>query len=198
MNDYYGPAGEPHDPIVCSTEADMDAALTMEAFYLISGQPVLFADLRSYYPEKNVWDLCNSGSHATYFAGKSKDPIENLKNVEFRAEGFYFPAGGASVYHIARPGEVTLARLTRSGSTTHYKMVVVHGEFVSFGPEEDEKLAAVEQDNWPHAFCRCDCTMEDFIQAMNCNHIHGTYGNWVEELRVFCRSAGIECVVLGK
>jgi hypothetical protein len=43
-----------------------------------------------------------------------------------------FPAGGHSVYHIARPGEVTL---TRGGSTTHYKMVAVHGEFVSFGAE---------------------------------------------------------------
>ncbi|TFG64058.1 MAG: fucose isomerase [Spirochaetales bacterium] len=197
LNDYYGPAGEPHDPIVCSTEADMDAALTMQIFNLITGQPVLFADIRSYYDDKKIWDLCNSGAHATYFAGKSKDPIENLKNVEFRPEGFYYPAGGASVYHIAKPGEVTLARLARSGSTTHYKLVVVHGEFVSFGAEEDEKLAAIEQDNWPHAFCRFDCDMETFIQGINCNHIHGTYGNWVEELKVFCRAADIEFVLLG-
>ena len=133
LNDYYGPDGTAHDPFVVSTEADMDAALTMEVFQLITGQPVLFADLRSYYPDKGVWDLCNSGAHATYFAGKSKDPAVNLKNTEFRPEGFYYPAGGPSVYHIARPGEVTLARLTRSGSTTHYKMVAVHGEFVSFG-----------------------------------------------------------------
>jgi L-fucose isomerase len=198
LNDYYGPAGEPHDPIVCSTEADMDAALTMQVFQLISGQPALFADLRSYYPERNVWDLCNSGSHATYFAGRSKDPAVNLKNVEFRPEGFYYPAGGASVYHIAKPGEVTLARLTRSGGTTCYKMVAVHGEFVSFGAEEDEKLAAIEQDNWPHAFARYDCDMETFIQAMNCNHIHGTYGNWIGALKVFCESAGVEFVNLSK
>ena len=198
LNDYYGPDGTPHDPIVCSTEADMDAALTMKVFELISGQPVLFADLRSYYPDKGVWDLCNSGSHATYFAGKSKDPAVNLKNVEFRPEGFYYPAGGPSVYHIARPGEVTLARLTRSGTTTHYKMVVVHGEFVSFGAAEDEKLAAIEQDNWPHAFAKYDCDMETFIQAMSCNHIHGTYGNWVKELKVFCEAAGIEFVNLSK
>ena len=42
--------------------------------------------------------------------------FRNLLNVEFRPEGFYYPAGGPSVYHIARPGEVTLARLTRSGN----------------------------------------------------------------------------------
>jgi len=196
LNDCYGPAGEPHDPIICSTEADMDAALTMKIFHLISDLPVLFADIRSYYPDINIWDFCNSGTHATYFAGKSKDPVENLKNVEFRPQGFYYPAGGPSVYHIAQPGEVTLARLTRSGTPNHYKMVIVHGEFVNFGDEENERIAAIEQDNWPHAFCRMDCDMESFIQAINCNHIHGTYGNWVEELKVFCNAAGIEWVVV--
>lgn len=192
LNDYYGPEGEPHEPIVCATEADMDAALTMQVFKHITAKPVLFADIRSYYPDKDIWDLCNSGSHATYFAGASKDPVENLKHVEFRPEGFYYPAGGPSVYHIAKPGEVTLARLTRSGSSTHYKMAVAHGEFVSFGDAENERIAAIEQDNWPHTFAKLDCSMEAFLQGINCNHIHGTYGNWVKELEIFCRSAGIE------
>jgi len=114
--------------------------------------------------------------------------------VEFRAEGDYFTAGGPSVYHIAKPGEVTLARLTRSGSTTHYRMLVAHGQFISFGDEEDMRIGAIEQDNWPHAFCKLDCDMETFIQAANANHIHGTYGNWIEELKVFCECAGIEYV----
>jgi len=192
LNDFYGPEGEAHEPIVCATEADMDGALTMQIIKLISGKPVLFADIRSYYPDKNIWDLCNSGAHATYFAGASEDPVKNLKNVEFRPEGFYYPAGGASVYHIAKPGEVTMARLTRSGCTTHYKMVVAHGEFVSFGDEENERIAAIEQDNWPHAFCKLDCSMETFIQGINCNHIHGTYGNWIRELEIFCNAAGVE------
>ena len=120
LNDPYGPEGEPHEPIVCSTEADMDAALTMQIFKLISNLPVLFADIRHYHANLKVWDFCNSGEHATYFAGKSFDPKVNLAKTEFRPEGFYFSAGGASVYHIAAPGEVTLARLTRSGDTNHY------------------------------------------------------------------------------
>jgi len=192
LNDPYGPDGELHEPIVCSTEADMDAALTMQVFKLIASQPVLFADIRSYYPEKDIWDFCNSGTHATYFAGKSMDPVVNLKNVEFRREGFYYSAGGPSVYHIAQPGEVTLARMVRSGCTTHYKMVVAHGEFLSFGDEENERIAAIEQDNWPHAFCRLDCPPEEFLQGINCNHIHGTYGNWIKELEVFCNAAKVE------
>jgi len=196
LNDPYGPEGEPKDPIICSTEADMDAALTMKIFHLISGLPVLFADIRHYHTDLGVWDLCNSGEHATFFAAKSFDPKENLPKVEFRAEGFYFPAGGASVYHIAAPGEVTLARLTRSGDTNRYRMAIVHGEFVSFGDEKDESVASGVQDNWPHAYAKLDCSAEAFIENINCNHIHGTYGNWVEQLKVFCNAAKIECVVV--
>ena len=195
LNDPYGPDGEPHSPIVCSTEADMDAALTMQIFKLISNLPVLFADVRHFHQDLGVWDLCNSGEHATFFAGKSFDPKVNLPNVEFRPEGFYFPAGGASVYHIAAPGEVTLARLTRSGDTNHYKMAIVHGEFVSFGKEKDEEIAKGVQNNWPHAFARLDCSLESFIENFICNHIHGTYGNWVEVLKNFCVAADIDFVV---
>ncbi len=199
LNDYYGPDGEPHDPIMCATEADMDAALTMQVFTFVSGgKPVLFADIRNYYEDPGFWDFCNSGSHATYFAGKSKDPVENLKNVEFRPEGDYFPAGGGSVYHIAKPGEVTLARMTRSGDTNKYRMVAVHGEFVSFGAEKDEEYACASQDNWPHAFAKLDCSADTFIQGLHCNHIHGTYGNYVDELRTFCMAANVEFVLLEK
>ncbi len=196
LNDPYGPEGKPHEPIVCSTEADMDAALTMQIFKLISGTPALFADVRHYHQNLNVWDLCNSGQHPTYFAAKSFVPEENLAKVELRPEGFYFPAGGASVYHIAAPGEVTLARLTRSGDTNRYKMTVVHGEFVSFGKKREEEIATSVQDNWPHAFARLDCSPTAFIEHFNCNHIHGTYGNWLAELKTFCFAADIEFVLI--
>jgi len=196
LNDPYGPEGEPHEPIVCSTEADMDAALTMQIFKLLANTPVLFADVRHYHQELGVWDLCNSGEHATYFAAKSFDPAENLAKTEFRAEGFYFPAGGASVYHIAAPGEVTLARLTRSGGSGNYRMAVVPAELVTFGEKEDEKLAAGVQDNWPHAYARFACSPEEFIDGFHCNHIHGVYGNYVEELRTFCDIKGIDFEVL--
>ncbi|MEI6166598.1 MAG: hypothetical protein WCS52_05335 [bacterium] len=47
LNDPYDWDG-PHEPIVAATEADMDAALTMQLFKLISGEPVLFSDVRHY------------------------------------------------------------------------------------------------------------------------------------------------------
>lgn len=193
LNDPYGPDGTPKPPVVCATEADSDAALTMQLFKHLSGTPVLFADVRHYHTDLEVWDLVNSGQHATYFAAKSDDPEENLALTEFRPEGFYFPAGGASVYHIAAPGKVTLARLTRHDG--NYRMVIVPAEFVDFG-DRNEEIAAITQDNWPHAFAKFDCKPQEFINAFHCNHIHGVYGDWVEELKLICSITDIECVVL--
>lgn len=193
LNDPYGPDGVAKPSIVCATEADGDAALTMQIFKHLAGTPVLFADVRHYHADLDVWDLCNSGQHATYFAGAGSDPEVNLSRTEFRAQGFYFPAGGASVYHIAAPGKVTLARLTRHDGA--YRMVVIPAEFVDFGDEADE-IAALTQDNWPHAFARFSCDVQGFINHFHCNHIHGVYGDWVDELKTLCWVLGIECVVL--
>src|SRR5215510_14674913 len=177
LNDPYGPDGTPKPSIVCATEADSDAALTMEIFKRLAGEPALFADVRHYHQDLGVWDLCNSGEHATFFAGRSLDPAVNLARTEFRPQGFYFPAGGAAVYHIAAPGQVTLARLTRNDG--RYRMVVVPAEFVDFG-DNNERIAAISQDNWPHAFARFQCSVETFINQFHCNHIHGVYGHWVD------------------
>jgi L-fucose isomerase len=193
LNDPYGPDGTPKPSIVCSTEADSDAALTMQIFKHLSGTPVLFADVRHYHADLGVWDLCNSGEHATYFAAKSLEAGANLARTEFRPQGFYFPAGGAAVYHIAAPGRVTLARLTRHDG--RYVMTVVPAEFVDFGARNHE-IAAISQDNWPHAFARFDCSVEAFIGAFHCNHIHGVYGDWVSELESLCGILDIECRVL--
>ena len=193
LNDPYGPDGIAKPSIVCATEADSDAALTMQVFKHLSGTPVLFADVRHYHDDLGVWDLCNSGEHATYFAGRSDQAAVNLALTELRPQGFYFPAGGAAVYHIAAPGRVTLARLTRHDG--RYVMNVVPAEFVDFGARSHE-IAAISQDNWPHAFARFDCAVETFIASFHCNHIHGVYGDWVPELELLCDVLDIDCRVL--
>jgi L-fucose/D-arabinose isomerase len=193
LNDPYGPDGAGKPPVVCATEADSDAALTMQIFKHLAGTPVLFADVRHYHADLDLWDLCNSGEHATYFAGRSEDPAVNLPLTELRPQGFYFPAGGAAVYHIAAPGRVTLARLTRHDA--RYRMTIVPAEFVDLGRRRHE-VAAITQDNWPHAFARFDCPVETFIRNFHCNHIHGVYGDWVRELETICWILDIDCQVL--
>lgn len=189
LNDPYDWNG-PKEPIVAATEADMDGALTMEIFKQITGQPVLFADLRHYDEELGVFDLCNSGTHPTYFAGRSYDPDVNLSRVEFYPQGFYFPAGGASVRHIAAPGEVTLARLARRKG--EYWLAIVPAEFIELSREEAERRAAAVQINWPHAYARFRVDPEEFLAEYDSNHIHGTYGDWVEELVWVAKMLGID------
>ncbi|MCS7175412.1 L-fucose/L-arabinose isomerase family protein [Pseudothermotoga sp.] len=189
LNDPYDWDG-PKEPLVCATEADSDGALTMQIFKLISNQPVLFADVRHYDSEDNFFDLCNSGQHATFFAARSYDPAVNLAKVEFYPESFYFPAGGASVRHIAAPGEVTLARLTRKNG--RYVMNIIKGEFLDFGECGNEEKARVTQIEWPHAFARLKVSVEEFLSTYSSNHIHGVYGDYVEELVHFCKLTGID------
>ncbi|MEI6082674.1 MAG: hypothetical protein WCS70_00050 [Verrucomicrobiota bacterium] len=158
----------------------MDGALTMQIFKHITGDPVLFADVRHYEKEDDVWYFSNSDTHATYFAGKSKKPAENLKPVTFYPESSYYPAGGASVHHFAAPGPVTLARLARKNG--RYWLAIVPAEFVEFPREVALKKGATVTPEWPIAFAKLQCLAEKFLATFPCNHIHGCYGDWVNEL----------------
>ena len=81
MNDPYDWNG-PKEPMVCATEADSNAALTMQLLkYITGGLPTLFMDVRLYLPDKGIWDFCNSGNHASWYAERSFDPKENFKKI---------------------------------------------------------------------------------------------------------------------
>lgn len=188
LNDPYdwNGAKEPH---VCATEADMDGALTMQLFKHITGTPVLFADVRHYHADRDIWDLCNSGQHATWYAARSDDPAENLSRVHFYPEVFFFPAGGASVHHLAAPGEMTLARLTRNDGA--YRMQLMAGEFETYDDETNEALMRQSTFEWPHAFARLDASAEDFLNRFGANHIHAVPGDVRPEMRAVCRLLNI-------
>ncbi len=188
-NDPYDWEG-PHDPIVCATEADMDGALTMEVFKHLAGTPVLFADVRHYDAGDGVWDLCNSGQHATFFAGRSTDPAVNLPKVRFYPEIIYFPAGGASVAHIAAPGGVTLARLARRQGK--YWMAIVPAQFVEYAEQVAWKKAEATTPEWPHAFAKFRVSADVFLASYDSNHIHGVYGDYTQELIWVCKILGMD------
>ena len=169
---------------VCATEADMDAALTMQLLKGLSGTPVLFADVRYHHADRDVWDLCNSGQHATWFAQRSDDPEENLRHVHLHPEGFFFPAGGASVHHLAAPGDFTFARLTRLAG--RYRMQVLRGAFERYDDDTNESMMRQTTYHWPHAFARFDATADEILGRYGSNHIHAVPGDRVGELRVLC------------
>jgi len=194
LNDPYDWDG-PKDTLVCSTESDMDAALTMQIMKGLASTPVLFADVRHYEAEFDVWDLCNSGQHATWFAARSDDPAENLARVHLYPEVLYFPAGGASVQHIAAPGEMTFARLTRKSG--RYRMHLLHGEFREFDPATTDRLARQSTFEWPHAFASFNASAEEFLTRFSANHIHAVPGNVTAELQAVCGYLDIDVDIIG-
>jgi L-fucose isomerase len=109
--------------------------------------------------------------------------------VEFYPQGFYFPAGGASVRHIAVPGRVTLARLARRRG--EYWLAIVPGEFIELPKDKAEEKAQATQIEWPHAFTRFEVSPEEFLAEYDSNHIHAAYGDWTEELIWTARMLGI-------
>ena len=194
LNDPYDWDG-PKETLVCSTESDMDAALTMQIMKGLAGTPVLFADVRHYEAEFDVWDLCNSGQHATWFARRSDDPADNLARVHLYPEVLYFPAGGASVHHIAAPGEMTFARLTRKSG--RYRMHLLRGEFREFDPATADRLARQSTFEWPHAFARFNASAEEFLTRFSANHIHAVPGDITAELQAVCGYLDIDVDIIG-
>ena len=195
LNDPYDWEGA-HEPIVAATEADMDGALTMELLkHLSGGQTVLFADIRHYDAEDDVWYFANSGTHATFFAARSLQPAENLAAVNFYPEIPDYPAGGASVQFFAAPGPMTMARLARKNG--QYWLAIVPCTFVTFPQEVMEAKARTTDIEWPHAFARLQASPDEFLATYPCNHIHGICGDWVQELLHVASVLGIEAHVYG-
>ena len=189
LNDPYDWEG-PKQTHVCATEADMDGALTMQILKGLTGTPVLFADVRHYHSDRGIWDLCNSGQHATWFAARSDDPEENMRRVHLYPEVFFFPAGGASIHHLAAEGEFTFARLTRLDG--RYRLHVLRGSFERYDEETNEQLMGQSTPEWPHAFARIEADAEEVLSRYGSNHIHAVPGDHVEELRVVCRLLDVD------
>ena len=197
MNDPYDWHGR-KEPTVCATEADAYAAVTMQLMkYVSGGLPALFMDVRLYHPDKDLWDWCNSGNHASWYAAQSMDPAENFKKVHLHpALEFYFKAGGASVEFDAAPGEMTFARLGLWNEKPF--MVILRGESLDLPAEERKALNAQTDPTWPHVHARLRCSFEEFLAVFPCNHMLGVAGDYLRPLTYLCEIAGITPVILGE
>ncbi len=196
LNDPYDWHG-PKESIPCATEADANAAITMELLkYVSGGVPSLFMDVRLYHPELDVWDLCNSGQHATWYATRSDDPVANFERVTFHpALRFYFKAGGASVEFDAAPGPLTFARLGVWDDRPY--LVIIPGEAADLPADTRRELNAQTDPTWPHVHARLHCSYDEMLRVFPCNHIHATPGDQIRPLVQLAEICGITPVVLG-
>lgn len=196
MNDPYDWNG-PKEPTVCATEADAYAAITMQILkYLSGGLPTLFMDVRLYHRDRDVWDWCNSGNHASWYAARSDDPAVNFKTITFHpALKFYFKAGGASVEFDARPGEMTFARLGLWDERPF--MAIMSGRALRLDGRTRRTLNRATDPTWPHVHARLNCAFDEFLTVFPSNHVLGVPGNRVGALTAVCEIAGIAPVILG-
>ncbi len=197
MNDPYDWNGR-KETMVCSTEADAYAAITMQILkYISGGLPALFMDVRLYHPDLDLWDFCNSGNHSSYYAKRSFDPKENFSVISFHpALELYFKAGGASVEFDAAPGKMTFCRLGLWNNDKLY-MVIVKGESLDLPKEKRKKLAEETNPTWPHVWTRLNCNFEEFLSTFPCNHILAVHGDFLQHLVYYCEIANIIPVILG-
>jgi L-fucose isomerase len=196
LNDPYDWNG-PKEPTVCATEADAFAALTMQLLkYVSGGLPSLFMDVRLHHSDLDLWDFCNSGQHASWYATRTDDPRANFERITFHpALRFYFKAGGASVEFDAAPGELTFARLGLWDGRLY--LVIAHGESVELPAQERRRLNEQTDPTWPHVHARLHCSVEEMVSVFPANHIHATPGDRVRALTHVAEIAGIPSIVLG-
>jgi len=191
MNDPYDWDGK-KETTVFACEADSDAALTMQILKLLTGDPVIFMDVRHYDSEYDVMVFCNCGSQSTYYAGVSDDPKENLKNVKLYPALPIYAGGGCHVNCMTKAGKATIARLNRTCGK--YRMTIIPTEFVEL-PEE--KMAETTKE-WPHVFAKLPFDHEIFLDKFDANHCHAVYGDRTEELKMICSMLDIEVEMLGQ
>ena len=189
LNDPYDWDG-PKKPFVCACEADSDAALTMQILNLLTGDPVIFMDVRHWDQENGVMEFCNCGSQSTYYAEASDDFKENLAKVTLYPALDLYPGGGCHVNLQTKPGQATIARLCRRKTEKgeRYYMTIIPCEFVEL-PKEREKLTTME---WPHVFAKLPFDHNIFLERFGANHCHAVYGDHVEELKTICRMLDVD------
>jgi L-fucose isomerase len=182
------------EPTVMACEADGDAALTMEILKSVSGgKATLFGDVSYIDLEAQMFYLPNCGGMCTWYANRSSDPKENLKQVELRPS--MRPSGGAITYLTAASGPMTLARLYRRAG--QYRMAILSGEATQISQEAYQTFVAARgKHQLPTAFVKLSVDVDAFISEFGSNHITGVAGTYVEELRHVCQMLDITPVVM--
>lgn len=179
LNDPYDWNG-PKQTTVMACEADSDGALTMQILKLISGGPVMLQDPRAYDGQNRVYVCCNCGAQSSWYARRSADPAENLRQVSLEPVIPKYGGSGAHFAYNCAPGPITLARLSRPDG--RYRMFVARGEYVEFPAEKRRETCAA----WPHGFVRMGIEPARLVEIFNANHVHVAAGDQLEPLKTYC------------
>jgi L-fucose/D-arabinose isomerase len=74
-------------------------------------------------------------------------------------------------------------------------MAIVPADFLASSEKETRAEVDATQAEWPHTFTKLRVPPERVIATYSSNHIHGVYGNYVEELKWVCKILNREAEV---
>ena len=159
-------------------EADANGAITMRILNLISGgSPATLLDIRTFEQADGTLTLANCGAAAAELLAEETAP--ELSGMHFCRHTFGLGGGGGCRGEL-RSGHVTLARLcVKNGE---HCMTIVSGAVV--------KMSDAVRDTIPYSF---PCALvrtgldETFLQEYDSNHIHLVYGDYTQQLEMFCK-----------
>jgi L-fucose isomerase len=178
------------ETIVAATEADDQAALTMQVLKLLSDEePVGFSDLRYWNAKQGLYWFVNSGALAPYFAHGSHHSLQGAWSE--RQTCMYFKQGGGTCSVVVRiPGVVTWARF----SYRNHKIYLCAGRGVTDVPSEEQWQQRSNRCNpeWPHWYLKLCGRIE---WKINSNHPITVLGDYLEDLKAIAEGLGIpfEC-----
>jgi L-fucose isomerase len=157
------------DGIPAACECDTNGALSMYVLSLLSGCPSYFGDIVKIDTHNNLLCTANCGCAATKLSSGS---TTLHKQYDWMGK-----AGGVVTCFVCKEGEVTLLRFFRVEG--NYRMLISKANTI----ESKDLLPTKEY--WPHAFIKLSDadSVDRFIRNVNSNHIHFTYGNYLEQLK---------------
>lgn len=186
LNDLSDDGFGERSPFVCACEADANGALTMQILNNITNSPAMFTDIFYYDYKENILWCSNCGSQPTDFASSRKDVVWMPQGEE---DFYKFKFGGTSPRYIARPGKVTIARMSRVKGK--YVMLIASGESIEMSLEKLKKTNPSE----PYMFVKLDCDHESFINSVRSNHVHIVFGDYRMELLKTCEVLDIKPIL---
>ena len=173
------------DGFVSACEGDCYAALTARVLQTITDEVIFTADVQHVKKDDNLLVLVDDGTANPNMACCRKD-VE--LGGQWTGEA---TCGGVCLKLDARPGEVTIARITREGQGHHVCQIatgsvvnkpkdVAHNDYCDCGFPD-----------WPHAYVKLDGNMVEFIDNMNVEYVHMVYGDVKDSLIETCNLLGV-------
>ncbi len=162
-------------PAAC--EGDLNSTVAMYILYLLSGKAVSNNDQFKVYLEDNsiVFSHCGAGP---FSLASNKEEINIHSDFETgKGLGVYFP--------INTPGEVTICNLI--GRRDSYRMFVTRGEVIHTDMIYEGNPLRVKFNFDVRGM------LDKIAEKGHGHHWNITWGNYVEELKEFCRLINITC-----